>query len=330
MHKKVFIIAEAGVNHNSSLKLAKQMVDAAIKSGADAIKFQSFVPELLVGPKAAKAAYQGKSGRQLQMLKRLALNQAEQKELLFYCQRNKIMFLSSPFEQESVSFLASLGLKIFKIPSGEITNLPYLRQIGALKRDVILSTGMSTLKEVAVAMKVLVKAGLSKNKITLLHCTTEYPAPIDEVNLLAMRTLREVFKVRVGYSDHTVGLEIALAAVALGAEVIEKHFTLSRKLKGPDHQASLEPDELTKLVKGIRNIELALGNGQKKPSCSELKNLKVVRKSIFAARNISRGQLISAQDLIVRRPAGGISPMKWDQIVGSKAKKDFATGEALL
>jgi N,N'-diacetyllegionaminate synthase len=326
---KVFIIAEAGVNHNGGLKTAKKLIDAAVRAGADAVKFQSFVPEEMVSAGAAKARYQGSGGDQLEMLKRLALGQEGQRELFAYCGKRKIIFLSSAFDLSSVAFLEKLGLGIFKIPSGEITNLPYLRRVGSLRKKVIMSTGMATMGEIGEALEILVGAGTAKNNITLLHCTTEYPAPISEVNLRAMLTMKEEFGIKVGYSDHTLGIDIALAAVSLGAEVIEKHFTLDKEAEGPDHKASLDPVELTDMVEGIRRIEKALGDGRKVPTDSEKKNMPVVRKSIFAAKPIKNGQVISDDMLIAKRPAIGISPMKWDEIVGAVAAKDFEPGELI-
>jgi len=324
---KVFIIAEAGVNHNGSLTIAKKMVDVASSVGADAVKFQTFNAEALVSKYAPKAGYQKiatvKGESQLEMIRKLELGLNAHKELKRYCRAKKIMFLSSPFDLESIDFLAGLGLSTFKIPSGEITNLPYLRKIGSLRRKIIMSTGMATLEEVKDALDVLVKNGTKKKDIIVLHCNTEYPTPFKDVNLLAMLTIRDKFGVKVGYSDHTLGIEVAIAAVALGATVIEKHFTLDRDMLGPDHKASLEPFELKQMVGLIRNIERALGTGIKKPSKSEVKNIAVARKSIVAAIDIKEGEQFNKNSIAVKRPGFGLSPMLWDMVIGRKAKQDF-------
>ncbi|NQY94711.1 MAG: N-acetylneuraminate synthase, partial [Campylobacteraceae bacterium] len=297
----VFIIAEAGVNHNGSIELAKKLIDVAVEAGADAVKFQTFKAENLVSPDAKKAKYQqettNKSESQFEMLKKLELDVDTHKELISYCQEKKIMFLSTPFDLDSIDLLSDLGLKIFKVPSGEITNLPYLRKIGTLNKKVVLSTGMSTLNEVVDAFNVLIKAGTDKDNITILHANTQYPTPMCDVNLNAMLTIRDVLGVQVGYSDHTLGIEVDIAAVAMGASIIEKHFTLDNKMEGPDHKASLEPNELIQMVKAIRNIELALGSSEKKPSPSESENIKVVRKSIVAAREIKKGEVLTENNL---------------------------------
>lgn len=330
---KIFIIAEAGVNHNGDLSIAKKMVDAAKSAGADAVKFQSFVPEEMVSPLAEKAEYQkaaaGEPESQLEMLKKLALDHAGQKELYDYCLSAGIKFLSSPFDLPSIDFLNLLGLDTFKIPSGEITNLPYLRKIGALKKKVIMSTGMATLREVGAALEVLTGAGMDKKAIVLLHCNTAYPTPVEDVNLNAILMLKRKFGVEVGYSDHTLGREVCLAAVALGAVVIEKHFTLGQTMAGPDHQASLEPLDFKKLVISIRNVSLAMGSGVKEPSKSEKKNIAVVRKSIFASQNIRCGEVITEKMLVVKRPAIGLSPMVWDALVGRVAGRDYKAGEII-
>jgi len=330
---KVFIIAEAGINHNGSLKTAKKMVDAAAASGADAIKFQTFNAESLVSKFAPKAGYQkrttGNREGQLEMIRRLELSQDAHKELMRYCRKKKIIFLSSPFDLESIDFLARLGLKTFKIPSGEITNLPYLRLIGSLHKKIIMSTGMSTLAEVKEALKILVNSGTDKKDITILHCNTEYPTPFKDVNLLAMVTMKNALGVTVGYSDHTLGIEAAIAAVVLGATVIEKHFTLNKDAPGPDQAASLEPQELAVLVKAIRNIEKAIGNGVKHVSLSERKNIAVARKSILAATPITKGERFSIRNLCVKRPGTGISPMYLDVIIGLKANKNYAENELI-
>lgn len=330
---KVFIIAEAGVNHNGDIKLAFKLVDAAAEAGADAVKFQSFKASALVTKSAAKAEYQkeqtGAHESQLEMIKRLELSAKEQTELFRYCRSKGIQFLSSAFDEESAYFLDSLGLEIFKIPSGEITNLPYLRTIGGFGKKVILSTGMSTLGEVEKAISILTESGTKRESITLLHCTSEYPAPFDEVNLQAMLTLKNAFKLRVGYSDHTKGIEIPIAAAALGAQVIEKHFTLSKDMEGPDHKASLEPDELQNMVEAIRYVENALGDGIKRPSPAELKNRDVVRKSIVAKKTIKKGDVFTENNLTVKRPGTGLSPMRWDEVLGRTAPRDFSEDELI-
>jgi N,N'-diacetyllegionaminate synthase len=331
--KNTFIIAEAGVNHNGLLETAVRMVHAAADAGADAVKFQTFHAERLVGQGATKAEYQkvttDDSESQLQMLKRLELSPQAHSELHATCRKRAIEFLSSPFDLQSVDYLASLGLGTLKIPSGEATNLPYLRKVGALKRRVILSSGMCTLAEVRDALEVLTSSGTKREDIVVLHCTTEYPTPFEDVNLRAMLTMRDTLDVRVGYSDHTRGMEVAVAAVAMGAEVIERHFTLDRAMKGPDHRASLEPRELKQMVESIRKVERALGDGIKRPAPSERKNIFAVRKSIVAARDIRRGELFTDENLTVKRPATGISPMKWDSIVGKSAQRAFREGEAI-
>jgi len=330
---KTFIIAEAGVNHNGRLDLAKRLIDVAAEAGADAVKFQTFRADLLVRRNTPKAEYQrettGKSESQYEMLKRLELTPDDFKKLMQHCQKKKIVFLSSPFALESIDMLNKLGLRIFKIPSGEITNLPYLRKIGSLKKKIILSTGMAYAREIKDALKILIKAGTDKKNITLLHCNTEYPTDVKDVNLRAMLTLQKAFNVQIGYSDHTLGIEVPIAAVALGATVIEKHFTLDKKMKGPDHKASLEPGELKAMVNAIRNVEIALGDGIKKPSDSEKKNIPVVRRSIVAATEIKKGELFSAKNLTVKRPGSGISPMQWDKVIGRRAKRNFLAEEMI-
>lgn len=331
--KRVFIIAEAGVNHNGSLRIAKKMVDIAVKAGADAVKFQTFKAELLVSKTAPKAAYQentsGRKESQFDMLKRLELDVDTHKKLMAYCKKNDILFLSTPFDKESVKSLVRLGLSIFKIPSGEITNLPYLRCIGKLGKKVILSTGMAYLKEVREAVRALVKAGTRKEAITILHCNTEYPTPHEDVNLRAMVRMGRELGVAVGYSDHTLGIEVPAAAVALGATVIEKHFTLDRSMKGPDHAASLEPSELEAMVRVIRNIEKALGSDVKEPTHSESKNIEAIRKSIHASKYIKMGELFVGSNITAKRPGTGISPMEWDSIVGTSAKRDYEKDEII-
>jgi N,N'-diacetyllegionaminate synthase len=324
----VFIIAEAGVNHNGSTELAKKLIDVASDAGADAVKFQTFKAEKLVNRDAKKAAYQQenmqeKSTSQFTMLKKLELGVATHKELIAYAQSKNIMFFSTPFDLESVKLLDDLGLEIFKIPSGEITNLPYLRAIARLNKKVVLSTGMSTMQEVREAFEVLLNNGTKKANITILHANTMYPTPMEDVNLRAMLEIQKELDVAVGYSDHTLGIEVPIAAVAMGASVIEKHFTLSRDMEGPDHKASLEPHEIKAMVHAIRNIEQALGSSEKKPSASETPNITVARKSIVAARKIAKGEILSEKNLTVKRPAGGISPMRWDEIIGKKATKAY-------
>tara|TARA_B100000959_G_scaffold282798_1_gene350034 strand:- start:2480 stop:3481 length:1002 start_codon:yes stop_codon:yes gene_type:complete len=322
---KTFIIAEAGVNHNGSIELARKMIDVAVEAGADAIKFQTFKAEKVVSRYAPKAEYQKKTTTadesQLEMIKKLELGVDAHRELIAHCRQKNIQFLSSPFDLESIDLLNELGLDIFKTPSGEITNLPYLRKIGALKKEIILSTGMADLGEIEDAIDVLMEAGTKLKNITVLHCNTEYPTPMQDVNLTAMETIALKFCVRVGYSDHTLGIEIPIAAVALGAIVIEKHFTLDKNMKGPDHRASLEQDELKTMVNAIRNIEKTLGNGIKKPSPSELKNMVIARKSIVAARDIRKGEAFTEENLTIKRPGTGISPMRWDEVIGQRARK---------
>lgn len=327
----VFIIAEAGVNHNGSIEIAKKLIDVAHEAGADAVKFQTFKADKLVSKSAQKAAYQKESTdaseSQYEMLKRLELSPEVHKELMAYCAQKPIEFLSTPFDIESIDMLNELGMKKYKIPSGEITNLPYLRHIGKLKKKVILSTGMSTLSEVKAALGVLTKAGTPKENVTILHATTEYPCPIDEVNLGAMQSISCSLGTKIGYSDHTKGIEVPIAAVALRASVIEKHFTLDRTMEGPDHKASLEPDELAEMVRAIRNIELSLGDGIKRPSKSELKNIAIARKSIVASCAIKKGEIFSEQNLTAKRAGEGKSPMLWDEVIGTVAQKDYEEDE---
>ena len=331
---KVFIIAEAGVNHNGSTELAKKLIDVAVEAGADAVKFQTFKAEKLVSKNAKKATYQKENmndsdDNQLNMLKKLELDIDTHNELIEYCNKKNIMFLSTPFDHDSIDMLNDLNLPIFKIPSGEITNLPYLRHIGSLKKEVILSTGMADMKEVEDALEVLVKSGTPKENITLLHANTMYPTPMEDVNLKAMVTIGNTFDVAFGYSDHTLGIEVDIAAVAMGASVIEKHFTLDKTMEGPDHKASLEPDELKAMVQAIRNIEKAMGDGIKKPSKSETPNIKVARKSIVANRDIKKGDVLTEDNLAIKRPGNGISPMRWDEIVGSVASQDYSRDELI-
>lgn len=329
----VFIIAEAGVNHNGSISLAKKLIDAAACAGANAVKFQTFKTENLVCKNAHKASYQKETTKesesQFEMLKKLELDDKTHKELMAYCHERNIIFLSTPFDMQSIDLLNELGLEIFKIPSGEITNLPYLRKIGTLNKKVILSTGMSTLSEVQEALSILIKAGTPKDNITILHANTQYPTPMSDVNLNAMITMKNSLNIEVGYSDHTLGIEVDIAAVAMGACVIEKHFTLDKKMEGPDHKASLNPIELIQMVKAIRNIEQALGKSEKTPTPSERENIQIARKSIVAQADIKVGDILTVENISVKRPGHGISPMKWDDILGTKAIKNYKKDDLL-
>ena len=329
----VFIIAEAGVNHNGSIDVAKKLIDVASTSGADAVKFQTFKAENLATKNARKANYQMETTNnkesQFNMLKKFELDIEAHKKLISYCDKKSIMFLSSPFDQDSVKLLDNLGLATFKIPSGEIINLPYLRHIGKLNKKIILSTGMANINEIKDALDALIQAGTKKKNIIVLHANTEYPTPMEDVNLKAMVTIGKTFDVSYGYSDHTLGIEVDIAAVAMGATCIEKHFTLDCNMEGPDHKASLEPDGLKAMVKAIRNIELAIGNGIKKPSKSELPNIQIVRKSIDAKTKIKKGDILSETNLAIKRPGGGISPMRWDKIINTKATKDYKEDELI-
>lgn len=326
-----YIIAEAGVNHNGSFALAKEMVDAAAEAGADCVKFQTFTPENLVSKYAEKAEYQkkntGSTESQLGMLKKLTLAENEYRELSNYAVEKGIDFCSTAFDEDSIRFVHELQCKFWKIPSGEITNMPYLIQIARYGEPIIMSTGMSTLKEVEAAVKVIQK--YSDKPLILLHCNTEYPTPFEDVNLLAMKQLAQRFNCEAGYSDHTAGIEIPVAAVALGAKVIEKHFTMDRTMEGPDHKASLEPNELREMVKAIRNVEAALGKGEKTVQESERKNLVVVRKSIVAKTDILKGELLTEHNLTTKRPGNGISPMRWEEVLGTRAVKDFRVDELI-
>jgi N,N'-diacetyllegionaminate synthase len=327
MTNKVYIIAEAGVNHNGSIELAKKMIEVAAQAGVDAVKFQSFKTENLVTKTAVKAEYQkistSSSESQFLMLKKFELDIDGHKILKDHCTKNGVEFLSSPFDLDSIDLLNKLGLNLFKIPSGEINNVPFIRKIAALNKKVIFSTGMSTLGEIEFALGLLIEGGTLKENITVLHCNTEYPTPFEDVNLLAMQTIKDAFKVNVGYSDHTTGIEVPIAAIALGAQIIEKHFTLDKEMKGPDHKASLCPNELRTMVNALRNIEKTLGSGVKSPSKSELKNKDIARKSIVAACNIKRGEIFSEKNLTVKRPGNGISPIFWDDIIGKTANRDY-------
>lgn len=333
MTHQTLIIAEAGVNHNGDLKLAKRLIDAAAAAGADFVKFQTFSASRQVTRSSKKADYQTQttdsSESQHDMLRRLELTEAMHHELIAYCATRNIGFFSTGFDIGSVDLLVRLGQNHLKIPSGEITNLPYLRHIGQLGKAVILSTGMATLGDIEAAIDVLEQAGTPRAKLTVLHCTTEYPTPMNEVNLRAMQSIQAAFGVAVGYSDHTQGIEVAIAAVAMGATVIEKHFTLDRKLPGPDHQASLEPTELSAMVVAIRNIEVALGDGIKRLTPSEARNKPIARKSLVASRAIKAGEVFTAENLTTKRPGTGVSPMRWDEFLGKKAQRDFAADELI-
>ena len=331
--KKVILIAEAGPNHNGKIQLAYKLIDLAKKCGADFIKFQTSIPEMHISKFAQKAKYQikntKKGGGQLEMSKKISLTYDEFKKIKRYCKSKKIEFLSTPFDLKSIDFLKSLKMKYFKIPSGEITNLPYLNKVGKLKKKVILSTGMANMKEIGKALKVLTLNGTNKKNITVMQCNTEYPTPIKDVNLRAMLTIKKKFKVNIGYSDHTEGIEASLAAVALGAQIIEKHFTLNKNFIGPDHKASITGNELKSLAQGIKKVNLALGNKEKKITSSEKKNLTIARNSLVAAKNIKKGEKFTELNLAVKRPGSGISPMKLFQIVGKIAKKNFVQDELI-
>ena len=332
---KVFIIAEAGVNHNGSLDMALRLVDAAADAGADAVKFQTFRAEKLVSPDAAKAEYQkaatGNEESQFEMIRKLELDLEAHERLSRRCRERGILFTSTPFDEDSIRLLAGMGMPFFKVPSGELTNPVHLRRIAAQGLPVYLSTGMADLGEIEAALAVLADAGLARDRVTLLHCTTEYPTPYDEVNLRAMDAMRAAFPgvAGVGYSDHTPGIEIPRAAAAMGATVIEKHFTLDRNLPGPDHRASLEPDELSAMVRGIRIISEAMGSGIKAPSPSERKNMAVARRSVMAARAIRKGERFTPENLVIKRPGTGLSPMLWDRLIGLEARRDYGPNEMI-
>lgn len=335
MTNHTLIIAEAGVNHNGSIELAKKLVEKAKEAGVDYIKFQTFKASKLVTKAAKQAEYQqkniGKEGdSQYQMLKKLELSPKEHEVLIDYCHQLGIKFFSTAFDFDSIDYLHSLNLGLWKIPSGEVTNYPFLKRIAAFNEPTILSTGMCDMEDVRAAVNALYKNGLSKENLILLHCNTEYPTPFEDVNLKAMDALRNEFGVEVGYSDHTKGIEVPIAAVALGATVIEKHFTLDRNMEGPDHKASLEPDELKAMVSAIRNIEKAVGgDGTKHVSESEKKNIAIARKSIVAACDIKAGEVFTEDNLTVKRPGNGVSPMRWEEVVGTKAKRDFAEDDLI-
>jgi N,N'-diacetyllegionaminate synthase len=335
MSTRTLIIAEAGVNHNGSMDLAKKLIDAAVNAGVDIVKFQTFKAEKIASKKAGKAEYQkqttGESESQLAMLKKLELGEEDHDELIAYCAAKNITFLSTPFDRESIDLLKAKGITIGKVPSGEITNLPYLEAMAKAFEKIILSTGMALMEEVKAAVEVLLKAGTLKKNLTVLHCNTEYPTPMRDVNLKAMHYIKDELDLNIGYSDHTLGIEVPIAAVALGATIIEKHFTLDRTMEGPDHRASLEPQELKAMVAAIRNVELAIeGSGVKEPSASEIKNIAIARKSIVAARPIRKGEILSEDKLAVKRPGTGISPMMWYQVRGTEAVKDFDTDELIV
>jgi N,N'-diacetyllegionaminate synthase len=334
IQNSVLIIAEAGVNHNGSIETAEQLIETAAEAGADLVKFQTFSADRLVTGSASKADYQlettSTSESQHEMIRKLELSREMHEELIVHCKKCGVGFFSTGFDPQSVDLLAELGLDRFKIPSGEITNLPYLRHIGQYGKPVILSTGMARLGEIEAALEVLEVSGTPREQVTVLHCNTEYPTPMADVNLKAMLAIRDAFGVQVGYSDHTLGIEVPIAAVAMGATVIEKHFTLDRSLPGPDHRASLEPDELKAMVQAIRNIELALsGDGLKRPSPSESKNLEIVRKSLVALVPIKAGEPFTDANLGVKRPGSGISPMRWDDFIGRPANRDYQADELI-
>lgn len=333
MGNRVLVVAEAGVNHNGDITLAERLIDAAAAAGADFVKFQTFTAKRLVTQTAKKAAYQqeatGASETQFDMLRRLELDHATHLHLSSYCVSKGIRFLSTAFDELSVDFLVTIGIPLLKVPSGELTNLPFLRHVASQKLPVILSTGMATQNEVGQTLKALEKAGLARSQVTVLHCTTDYPTAMDDVNLNAMLTIRKTFGVEVGYSDHTLGIEVAIAAVALGATLVEKHFTLDKGMPGPDHRASLEPAELKAMVSAIRNVEAALGDGTKAPRPVEERNKLVARKSIVASTPIKKGDLFSAANLCAKRPGTGVSPMRWDEYIGRPAGRDYSVDELI-
>lgn len=330
---RILIIAEAGVNHNGDMQIAKKMIDVAAEAGVDYVKFQTFKAEKLVSKTATKAEYQaentGNDESQYEMIKNLELDRDKHEILIGYCEEKGIKFLSTAFDHDSVDLLVELGIDIFKVPSGEITNLPYLVKLAKTGKPIILSTGMADIGEIEDAIEVMIRNGVVRDSITVLHCNTQYPTPMCDVNLNAMNTIAQTFKVKVGYSDHTLGIEVPIAAVALGAVCIEKHFTLDRKMEGPDHRASLVPDELIEMVRSIRNIEQALGNGIKKPSTSEVKNIEIARKSIHIDRDLEKGHMLQMDDLIMKRPGNGISPMDIELVLGRKINKSLMMDSAL-
>lgn len=332
---RVLIIAEAGVNHNGNLDNAFKLIDAAVDAGVDYVKFQTFKSENLVSKSAKKADYQiqntgNSTDSQYEMLKKLELSHENHELLIDYCKQKNIQFFSTAFDLDSLSYLKEIGLDLVKIPSGEITNLPYLRKAAQLFNKVILSTGMCTMEDIEAAINVFLAEDISKDDITILHCNTEYPTPMNDVNLKAMLSIQQEFGTEIGYSDHTLGIEVPVAAVALGASVIEKHFTLDNTMEGPDHAASLEPQQLKEMVKAIRNIEQAIsGDGLKKPSVSEMKNIEIARKSIVASVSISKGEIFTEENLTIKRPGTGISPMKWDEVIGKVATKDYSADDLI-
>jgi N,N'-diacetyllegionaminate synthase len=329
----ILIIAEAGVNHNGDIEIAKSLIDAAVESKVDIVKFQTFSADRQVTKNAGKAKYQiettDKNETQHSMLKKLELSVEMHIELINYCKKRNIEFISTAFDIQSVNLLQKLGQRLFKIPSGEITNFPYLEHIGKIGKPIILSTGMSTLNEIKIALEILQKSGTSKELITVLHCTTSYPVPMSDVNLLAMKSIKDEFQVEVGYSDHTLGIEIPIAAVVLGAKVIEKHFTLDRNLPGPDHKASLEPNELQEMIRTIRNVEQAMGDGIKKMTPSEAENRDIVRKSLVAIKEIKKGEIFTRENLSTKRPGNGMSPMNWNLIIGKSSKHNYEVDELI-
>lgn len=331
---KTLIIAEAGVNHNGDIEIAKRLVDAAANSGADFVKFQTFSAKSLVTKNAPKADYQYRKGdgpkTQFSMLRELELSPISHQILIEHCQQQEISFLSTGFDVQSIDYLATLEPKFYKIPSGEITNQPYLRHVGKIGKPIIMSTGMANLGEIEDAIDVLEAVGVARSKITILHCSTEYPTPMKDVNLRSMCTIRDAFGVSVGYSDHTIGIEVPIAAVALGATIIEKHLTLDRELSGPDHKASQEPAEFLDMVRAIRNLEEAMGDGIKRPSESEAKNKLIVRKSLVAAKAIAAGEQFTPENVTAKRPGVGISPMRWDEVMGRVASQNFVADELIV
>ena len=330
---RTLIIAEAGVNHNGRMSLAKKLVDVASSAGADFIKFQAFKSKNLVTSSLDKANYQKKSGKpsesQYEMLRKLELSQDELTQLFTYCLKKKIGFMASAFDEESLRFILNMDIEYLKVPSGEITNIPYLRFVGRKNKKVILSTGMSHINEIEMAVKVLRKSGLAKKNLTILHCNTEYPTDFSDVNLNAMKTLESKFQTKVGYSDHTKGSHVSIAAVALGASLIEKHLTLNKRLKGPDHSASLEPKEFIKFVESIRTTEEILGSHQKRPTESEIRNINHARKVIVASKSISKGEKLNLKNITVKRAGKGLSPIHWDKVIGSRAKKDYRADQKI-
>jgi len=334
MKTPCIIIAEAGVNHNGSLELAKKLIDAAVHAGVDFVKFQTFKPEKVIVANAPKAQYQivntGNAESQLEMIRKLQLSESDHFELVDYCEKKKIKFLSTAFDLDSIDLLVKLGVTIGKVPSGEINNVPYLRKMAKAFGEIILSTGMSTMEDISFALNILNESGISNDRIVVLHCNTEYPTPLQDVNLLAMHSIKNRFSVQVGYSDHTNGILVPVAAVALGAVVIEKHFTLDKTMDGPDHKASLEPGELKNMVSAIRDVEKVLGSEIKSPSASEQGNISIARRSIVAATAIRKGEIFTEENLAVKRPGTGLSPVYWDQLIGKKSERDYQSDEFIV